>query len=114
MHTPLPFNSRYTMNWFLLSLINDHLNQLLNWYSRIQALRLDLFYQKGTERYKRHSWNETEREVRMLVERTPQNTNLSGFSGYWRELCRPRLAMRSYRGGSISTGTLNPCYLPNS
>lgn len=55
MHTPYPFNSRYTMNWFLLSLLNDHLNQLLNRYSRIQALRLDLFYQKGTERYKRHS-----------------------------------------------------------
>ncbi|EOW3494552.1 hypothetical protein ACOVWF_005367, partial [Escherichia coli] len=60
MHTPYPFNPRYTMNWFLLSLLNDHLNQLLNRYSRIQALRLDLFYQKGTERFKRHSWNETE------------------------------------------------------
>lgn len=63
MHTPYPFNPRYTMNWFLLSLLNDHLKQLLNRYSRIQALRLDLFYQKGTERYKRHSWNETERDV---------------------------------------------------
>ncbi|HFK3990658.1 TPA: hypothetical protein ACGZ5C_000799, partial [Citrobacter freundii] len=35
MHTPYPFNPRYTMNWFLLSLINDHLNQLMNRYSRI-------------------------------------------------------------------------------
>lgn len=81
MHTPYPFNPRYTMNWFLLSLLNDHLKQLLNRYSRIQALRLDLFYQKGTERYKRHSWNETEREVRMLVERTLQYTNLAGY--FW-------------------------------
>ena len=81
MHTPYPFNSRYTMNWFLLSLLNDHLNQLLNRYSRIQALRLDLFYQKGTVRSKRHSWNETEREVRMLVERTLQHTNLAGY--FW-------------------------------
>jgi hypothetical protein len=69
------------MNWFLLSLLNDHLNQLMNRYSRIQALRLDLFYQKGTERFKRHSWNETEREVRMLVERTLQHTNLAGY--FW-------------------------------
>lgn len=81
MHTPYPFNPRYTMNWFLLSLINDHLNQLLNRYSRIQALRLDLFYQKGTERYKHYSWNDTEREVRVLVERTLQHTNLAGH--FW-------------------------------
>ncbi|MFV4759012.1 YagK/YfjJ domain-containing protein [Citrobacter freundii] len=81
MHTPYPFNPRYTMNWFLLSLLNDHLNQLLARYSRIQALRLDLFYQKGTKRFRYYSWNETEREVRMLVEQTMKDTNLAGF--FW-------------------------------
>jgi hypothetical protein len=81
MNTPYPYISRYTMNWFLLSLLNDHLNQLLARYSRIQALRIDLFYQKGTSRFNRNSWKEAESEVRILVERTMQGSNLTGY--FW-------------------------------
>ena len=51
MDFPWPWNRKYTMNWFLLSLLNHHLDQLLERYSRLQPLRLDVFYQNDTWRY---------------------------------------------------------------
>lgn len=36
MDFPWFWNRKYTMNWFLLSLLNHHLDQLLERYSRLQ------------------------------------------------------------------------------
>ncbi|MDM3464487.1 inovirus-type Gp2 protein [Citrobacter sp. Cb031] len=81
MDFPYTYNNRYTMNWFLLSLLNHHLNQLLERYSRLQPLRIDLFYQKDTWRYDHHGWHETELEVRQLVERMMRESRIVGY--FW-------------------------------
>ncbi len=46
MHFPYPSNTRYDINWFLYSLINSHLNDMLHRYSRVLGVRIDLFYIK--------------------------------------------------------------------
>lgn len=81
MHIPYPFNPGYTMNWFLLSLINHHLNQLLARYARLQVLRVDLFYKTGSWRFSNHSWHDTQREVRALVEKVMLLSDTVGY--FW-------------------------------
>ena len=38
MDFPWPWNRKYTMNWFLLSLLNHHLDQLLERYRAACAM----------------------------------------------------------------------------
>lgn len=88
MDFPWPWNRKYTMNWFLLSLLNHHLDQLLERYSRLQPLRLDVFYQNDTWRYNHHGWYETEREVRQLTEHLMLESNIVGH--FWVLECTSR------------------------
>ncbi|WDF97742.1 inovirus-type Gp2 protein [Pectobacterium carotovorum subsp. carotovorum] len=81
MDFPYPYNRNYTMNWFLLSLLNDHLNQLLARYSRLQPIRIDLFYRKGLWRYLHHGMKQTESEVRLLAEMMMRQGRLVGY--FW-------------------------------
>ncbi|MCU1788764.1 inovirus Gp2 family protein [Pectobacterium polaris] len=81
MDFPYPYNCNYTMNWFLLSLLNDHLNQLLVRYSRLQPIRIDLFYRKSSWRYLHHGMKQTEWEVRQLAEMMMRQGILVGY--FW-------------------------------
>lgn len=57
----------YSMDLFLLSLINNHIDDLINCYSRLYAVRVDLFYLKESSRYNNSSPRLMEYELRILM-----------------------------------------------
>lgn len=67
MHFPYPSNTRYDINWFLYSLINSHLNDMLHRYSRVLGVRIDLFYIKSTSRFRQSTYRTIESDVRKLM-----------------------------------------------
>lgn len=62
-----PVIPRYTMDWYLLSHINQHIDMLVNRYSCLRALRFDLNYRRDTYRYKNSTSRTLEHEVRVLM-----------------------------------------------
>lgn len=57
----------YSMDLFLLSLLNNHIDDLINCYSRLYAVRVDLFYLKESGRYNNCSLRLMEYELRILM-----------------------------------------------
>lgn len=58
---------RYTMDWYLHSLVNYHIDMLVNRYSRLYVSRIDLYYRKGSYRYQNSSPQSIGAEVRLLM-----------------------------------------------
>ena len=62
-----PVIPHYTMDWYLLSSINYHIDTLINRYSRLYAARIDLSYRKGSYRYQSSSPRSMDYELRLLM-----------------------------------------------
>jgi len=70
----------YTIDWYLQSHINHHIDLLVNRYSCLYALRVDLFYRKDTYRYHSSTFRSMEYEVRVLM---AEMEKLSAVVGYF-------------------------------
>ena len=53
MNDNYPYIAKYKMDWFLHSLINHHLNSVIERYSKVIGIRLDFSYNQNSERYKK-------------------------------------------------------------
>lgn len=71
---------RYTMDWYLLSHVNHHIDMMVNRYSCLCALRFDLNYRRGSYRYKNSTSSSLEYEVRVLM---AELENLPAVVGYF-------------------------------
>lgn len=58
---------RYTMDWYLHSLVNYHIDMLVNRYSRLYVSRIDLYYRRGSYRYQNGNSQTIGDEVRLLM-----------------------------------------------
>lgn len=81
MYFPYPSNTRYDINWFLYSLINSHLNDMLHRYSRVLGVRIDLFYIKSTSRFRQSTYRTIESDVRKLMTKTESCSFVTGY--FW-------------------------------
>lgn len=81
MQRHYPHFERITPNDFLLNLINHHLNQIFDKYSKVLALRIDLSYLQGTSRHMRNSSCEMQDELRTLTGKMMQLPQISGY--FW-------------------------------
>lgn len=81
MHFPYPCNTRYDINWFLYSLINSHLNDMLNRYSRVLGVRIDLFYIKSSSRFRKSTYSIIESDIKKLMSRIEFGTSAIGY--FW-------------------------------
>ncbi len=67
MYNTSPSNPSWSLDWFLNVRLNSHIDELVNRYSRLLALRVDLFYQKNTARCEQQDHRQLESEVRLLM-----------------------------------------------
>lgn len=70
----------YTIDWYLLSSVNYHIDTLINRYSCLYAMRIDLFYRKGSCRYQSSTPCSMDCEVRVLM---AELDKLSAVVGYY-------------------------------
>lgn len=75
-----PYIKKYAMDWFLLNLVNNHLNNVLNRYSKLIGIRIDFSYRQSSDRYHEDNHHMLERELRELFRRVE---NESGIAGYF-------------------------------
>jgi len=74
-----PSTPRYTMDWYLESHISHHTDMMINRYSYLYALRIDLFYRKDTCRYQNNNSRSVEYEVRVLMAEMDQYPAVVGY-----------------------------------
>lgn len=68
------------MDWFLHSLINSHLNDVIDRYSKVIGIRLDFSYNQNSDRYhKDHHC--LQQDLRALFKRVEQEPGIAGF--FW-------------------------------
>ncbi|AHE72107.1 inovirus-type Gp2 protein [Enterobacter ludwigii] len=75
----LPVIPHYTMDWYLLSNITYHTDMMINRYSCLYALRIDLFYRKDTSRYLSSNIQSVEFEVRLLIAKMDNYPAVVGY-----------------------------------
>ncbi|EIV6183741.1 hypothetical protein ACM26E_24355 [Kluyvera cryocrescens] len=74
-----PVIHRYTMDWYLLSHINHHIDLLVNRYSCLYALRFDLNYRRDSYRYKNSTPRTLEYEIRVLMAELEKHPAIVGY-----------------------------------
>lgn len=74
-----PVIPRYTMDWYLLSHINHHIDMLVERYSCLYALRFDLCYLRDSYRYKNTTSRSQEYEVRVLMAELDKHPAVVGY-----------------------------------
>ncbi|HDR2712686.1 inovirus-type Gp2 protein [Enterobacter asburiae] len=74
-----PIIPRYTMDWYLLSNINHHIDMMIKRYSCLYALRIDLFYRKDTYRYISSNIQSMEGEIRSLMAEMNKSPAVVGY-----------------------------------
>lgn len=80
MNDNYPYIAKYKMDWFLHSLINSHLNDVIDRYSKVIGIRLDFSYNQNSERYhKDHHC--LQQDLRTLFKRVEQESGIAGF--FW-------------------------------
>ncbi|EKN4736846.1 rolling circle replication-associated protein [Yersinia enterocolitica] len=80
MNDNYPYIAKYKMDWFLHSLINSHLNDIIERYSKVIGIRLDFSYNQNSDRYNK-GYNCLQQDLRMLFERVEKETGIAGF--FW-------------------------------
>jgi len=80
MNDNYPYIAKYKMDWFLHSLINSHLNNVIERYSKVIGIRLDFSYNQNSDRYNK-DYNCLQQDLRMLFERVEKETGIAGF--FW-------------------------------
>lgn len=81
MNRLTPPTIRYTPSVFLTSLLREHTNLMINRYSALRALRIDLWYQKGTLRFQQSDYRRLEHEVRLLMQEMMVQKAIVGY--FW-------------------------------
>lgn len=80
MNNEYPYIAKYKMDWFLHSLINSHLNDVIDRYSKVIGIRLDFSYNQNSDRYhKDHHC--LQQDLRALFKRVEQEAGIAGF--FW-------------------------------
>lgn len=72
---------RWEPGWFLQSLLNNHIDKLVERYSCLLALRTDLFYQDHTAKFFLQDHRQLEWDIRKLMNRMMQPEAVAGF--FW-------------------------------
>ncbi|MGM8556810.1 rolling circle replication-associated protein [Enterobacter hormaechei subsp. steigerwaltii] len=80
MNDNYPYIAKYKMDWFLHSLINHHLNSVIERYSKVIGIRLDFSYNQNSERYKKE-YSCLQEELRKLFRQVEQEHGVAGF--FW-------------------------------
>ncbi|EKN4880113.1 TPA: inovirus-type Gp2 protein [Yersinia enterocolitica] len=80
MNDNYPYIAKYKMDWFLHSLINSHLNDIIERYSKVIGIRLDFSYNQNSDRYNK-DYNCLQQDLRMLFEQVEKETGIAGF--FW-------------------------------
>lgn len=74
-------NRNWTPDWFLKSVLDSHINAMVNRYSCLRVIRLDLFYQNNTVKYTHPNHRQMESDVRQLMEVMMSMPNVMGY--FW-------------------------------
>lgn len=80
MNDNYPYIAKYKMDWFLHSLINHHLNSVIERYSKVIGIRLDFSYNQNSERYKKE-YSCLQEDLRKLFRQVEQEHGVAGF--FW-------------------------------
>ena len=68
-------------DWFLQSVLNHHIDELVKRYACLRALRVDLFYKKHTSRFCQDSAWQFKQDTRQLMDCMMQQKNVVGY--FW-------------------------------
>ncbi|WP_420370614.1 hypothetical protein, partial [Escherichia coli] len=74
-------NQRWEPDWFLQSLLNNHIDKMVERYSCLRAFRTDLFYQDHTAKFFLQDHQQLEWDIRKLMNRMMQLEAVVGF--FW-------------------------------
>ncbi|EHQ4622632.1 hypothetical protein KQ096_005340 [Salmonella enterica] len=72
---------KWEPDWYLGSLLNNHINEMVDRYSCLRALRIDLFYQHHTAKYHLQDHRQLEMDIRVLMAGMMQVGVVVGF--FW-------------------------------
>lgn len=73
--------SRWHTDWFLSAILNAHIDAMVNRYSALLALRVDLYYRKGTPHFLQPDHRQMESDIRMLMETMSRLKPVVGY--FW-------------------------------
>ncbi|HGL4166018.1 TPA: hypothetical protein ACKE1K_001720 [Citrobacter koseri] len=59
--------TKWEPDWYLKSLLNNHINEMVARYSCMRALRVALFYQHHAAKYHLQDHRQLEMDLRMLM-----------------------------------------------
>lgn len=71
---------RWHTDWFLSAILNSHIDAMINRYSALLALRIDLYYRKGSSHFLQPNHRQIESDIRMLMNTM---TRLKPVVGYF-------------------------------
>ena len=71
----------FTEDWFLSSLLNQHIDKMVNRYSCLLALRIDFFYLRDTDSFMLLDHRKLEYDIRSLMNSTEELKSLVGY--FW-------------------------------
>ncbi|MFE3919520.1 inovirus-type Gp2 protein [Escherichia coli] len=74
------YTTSFTEDWFLSSLLNQHINEMVERYSCLLALRMDFFYQRNTEGFMQLDHHKLEHDIRTLIKATE---GIEASTGYF-------------------------------
>lgn len=81
MHTSGKYTPGYSSGWFLTSLLRNHINEMINRYACLRALRVDLFYKRNSFRFRHSDHRQLEHEVRILMQEMMKQKGIVGY--FW-------------------------------
>lgn len=73
--------THWRIDWFLSAVLNNHINEMVDRHSALLALRVDLFYRKGTLEYEQINHHQLERDIRALMEKMMHENAVVGY--FW-------------------------------
>ena len=71
----------FTEDWYLSSLLNHHINGMVERYSCLLALRMDFFYQKNTDSFTSLNHSKLECDIRSLMLEIERDKKTIGY--FW-------------------------------
>lgn len=81
MYTSDKYTQNFTPNLFLTAILKNHINEMINRYSCLRALRIDLFYKRNSLRFQRSDHRQLEHEVRFLMQEMMKQKGVVGY--FW-------------------------------
>ncbi|WP_346807528.1 inovirus Gp2 family protein [Enterobacter chuandaensis] len=71
----------FNEDWFLASVLNAHIDEMINRYSCLLAFRMDFFYKKNTVRYSQLNHQMLEYDLRDLMDKMTREKGIVGY--FW-------------------------------